>query len=77
MFTFQAKLNRSSHGSSGRRELKALCALFVTAFALLAAAVQPAGADPLTVKVGVIREAHSRETISILDIPPAKIRLGR
>jgi ABC transporter substrate binding protein (PQQ-dependent alcohol dehydrogenase system) len=33
--------------------------------------VQPANADPLAVKVGVIHEAHSRETISILDIPPA------
>ncbi len=71
MFTFQAKLKRSSHGSSGGRELKALCALLVTALALLAAAVQPAEADPLAVKVGVIHEAHSRETISILDIPPA------
>jgi ABC transporter substrate binding protein (PQQ-dependent alcohol dehydrogenase system) len=26
-------------------------------------------ADPLTVKVGVLRQTHSRETISILDIP--------
>ena len=32
---------------------------------------QPVEADPLAVKVGVIHEAHSRETISILDIPPA------
>ena len=71
MFTFQAKLNRSSHASSGRHELKALCALFVAAVALVAAAAQPADADPLAVKVGVIHEAHSRETISILDIPPA------
>jgi ABC transporter substrate binding protein (PQQ-dependent alcohol dehydrogenase system) len=70
MFTFQAKLNRPSHGSSGSRELKALCALLVAALTLTAA-VQPAEADPLTVKVGVIREAHSRETISILDIPLA------
>jgi ABC transporter substrate binding protein (PQQ-dependent alcohol dehydrogenase system) len=29
-----------------------------------------AAADPLEVKVGVIRVEHSRETISILDIPP-------
>ena len=35
------------------------------------AAVQPAAADPLAVKVGVIHEAHSRDTISILDIPAA------
>ncbi len=41
------------------------------AFAVLAALALPARADPLEVKVGVIREAHSRETISILDIPPA------
>ena len=38
---------------------------------MLAAAVQPAEADPLAVKVGVIHQAHSRDTISILDIPPA------
>ena len=31
----------------------------------------PASADPLAVKVGVLHEAHSRETISILDIPAA------
>jgi ABC transporter substrate binding protein (PQQ-dependent alcohol dehydrogenase system) len=31
----------------------------------------PARADTLDVKVGVLREAHSRETISILDIPAA------
>ena len=29
------------------------------------------GADPLEVKVGVLRIEHSRETVSILDIPPA------
>ena len=40
-------------------------------FALLAAPVQGAKADPLAVKVGVLHEAHSRETISILDIPAA------
>jgi ABC transporter substrate binding protein (PQQ-dependent alcohol dehydrogenase system) len=71
MFTFPAKLSPPSYGSSGGYELKALCALLVTAFALLVAAVQPAEADPLAIEVGVIREAHSRETISILDIPPA------
>ena len=43
----------------------------VVAFALCAALSRSAAADPLAVKVGVIREAHSRETISILDIPPA------
>jgi len=71
MFTSQATLKRSSRVSSGLHELKALCALLVVAFALCAALSQSAAADPLTVKVGVIREAHSRETISILDIPPA------
>jgi ABC transporter substrate binding protein (PQQ-dependent alcohol dehydrogenase system) len=30
-----------------------------------------ASADPLEVKVGVVRIEHSRETISIVDIPPA------
>jgi ABC transporter substrate binding protein (PQQ-dependent alcohol dehydrogenase system) len=39
--------------------------------AWLAATVASASADPLDVKVGVLRESHSRETISILDIPPA------
>jgi ABC transporter substrate binding protein (PQQ-dependent alcohol dehydrogenase system) len=31
--------------------------------------VAPAAADPLAVKIGVLRQTHSRETISILDIP--------
>jgi ABC transporter substrate binding protein (PQQ-dependent alcohol dehydrogenase system) len=70
MFTSQATLKRSSRVSSGFRELRALCALLVVAFALCEALSQSAAADPLTVKVGVIHEAHSRETISILDIPP-------
>ena len=71
MFTFQAKLNRSSRFSSGRDDWRVLCALCAAALALFAALVESARADPLAVKVGVIREAHSRETISILDIPPA------
>src|ERR1700722_17935673 len=71
MLTFEAKLNRSSHGSFGCHGWQALWALFLTAFALFAAGVQSASADPLAIKVGVIHEAHSRETISILDIPPA------
>jgi ABC transporter substrate binding protein (PQQ-dependent alcohol dehydrogenase system) len=70
MFTSQATLKRLSRVSSGLRELKALCALLVVTFALCPALSQSAAAEPLTVKVGVIREAHSRETISILDIPP-------
>jgi len=40
-----------------------------TCFLLLAAA--PAAADALNVKVGVLREPHSRENLSILDIPAA------
>ena len=31
----------------------------------------PALADPLAVKIGVLRQVHSRETVSILDIPAA------
>jgi ABC transporter substrate binding protein (PQQ-dependent alcohol dehydrogenase system) len=37
----------------------------------LSALATPSGADPLQVKVGVLRVAHSRETLSILDIPAA------
>jgi ABC transporter substrate binding protein (PQQ-dependent alcohol dehydrogenase system) len=51
--------------------LKGFRALFAVTLALFAVTVQPASAEPLAVKVGVIHEAHSRETISILDIPPA------
>jgi ABC transporter substrate binding protein (PQQ-dependent alcohol dehydrogenase system) len=43
----------------------------VATFAVLAAPVPGAKADPLSIKVGVLHEAHSRETISILDIPAA------
>ncbi len=45
------------------RRIAALC------FAIFCAA--PAFAEPLNVKVGVLRDAHSRETLSILDIPAA------
>ncbi len=38
---------------------------------LITLAVAPAAAEILNVKVGVLREAHSRETLSILDIPAA------
>jgi ABC transporter substrate binding protein (PQQ-dependent alcohol dehydrogenase system) len=31
----------------------------------------PAAADPLAVEIGVLRQTHSRETISVLDIPAA------
>ena len=39
-------------------------------FAALSGAA-PSLADPLMVKVGVLREKYSRETLSILDIPAA------
>ena len=50
---------------------KAFRALFAATLAVFAVTVHPANADPLAVKVGVLHEAHSRETISILDIPAA------
>jgi ABC transporter substrate binding protein (PQQ-dependent alcohol dehydrogenase system) len=63
---------RAAEGARrGFRGLHALSALFAATLALMATLAPPAHADPLAVKVGVIREAHSRETISILDIPPA------
>ncbi len=36
---------------------------------LLLGTVGAASADPLTIKVGVLRQTHSRDTISLLDIP--------
>ena len=81
MLTFRAKIVRPPAPSTPRRAaegarrgfrgLYAFSALIAAALALLAAPAPPAHADPLAVKVGVMREAHSRETISILDIPPA------
>jgi ABC transporter substrate binding protein (PQQ-dependent alcohol dehydrogenase system) len=38
--------------------------------AFFALAASPVCADTLAVKIGVLRQIHSRETISILDIPP-------
>lgn len=46
--------------------MKSLAAAF---FLMLAAT--PATADALAIKVGVLRQEHSRETLSILDIPAA------
>jgi ABC transporter substrate binding protein (PQQ-dependent alcohol dehydrogenase system) len=43
------------------RRLIALCLAFFFA--------APAQAGPVTIKVGVLREPHSRETLSILDLP--------
>jgi hypothetical protein len=81
MLTFRAKIVRPPAPSATRRALgrargrfRGLCAfgaLFAAMLALLAALAQSAHADPLALKVGVIRQAHSRETISILDVPPA------
>lgn len=51
--------------------MKATRALCGAILVLSAVAIQTACADPLAVKVGVLRETHSRETISILDIPAA------
>ena len=57
---------------SGRRRLRAFAAGAV-ASALLAIAIPvaaaPTKADPLAVKVGVLRQTHSRETISLTDVP--------
>jgi ABC transporter substrate binding protein (PQQ-dependent alcohol dehydrogenase system) len=53
------------------RGLKVFRALLVGTLAVFAVMLQPANADPLAVKVGVLRETHSRETVSILDIPAA------
>ena len=56
------------------RASAALAAVRLFAACLLVAALglasAPAKADTLAVKVGVIREPHSRETISLLDVPP-------
>ncbi|MBM3642396.1 MAG: branched-chain amino acid ABC transporter substrate-binding protein [Alphaproteobacteria bacterium] len=47
----------------------------VAAFCLLLVAA-PVAAETVNVKVGVLREAHSRETLSILDIPAANDTLA-
>ena len=72
MYTFQARLRLRGPPpvSSCRGHWKAPRAFFAAALAVVAAVAQPAAADPLAVKVGVIQETHSRETISILDVPP-------
>ncbi|MEK4033788.1 ABC transporter substrate-binding protein [Methylocystis sp. IM3] len=46
--------------------MKSLAAAFLLMFA-----AAPAAADALAIKVGVLRQEHSRETLSILDIPAA------
>ena len=71
MVRIKAKLKRRPRSSSGSSGWQAICALFIIGVALFTAVVRPAVADPLAIKVGVIHETHSRETISILDIPPA------
>ena len=57
MFTFQAKLNRSSHGSSGGYELKAPCALSRHRFRPALRRSSPPK-QPAHGQVGVIREAR-------------------
>src|SRR5271166_5027855 len=54
----------------GKRLPNAPATLLTLALVTLALPLA-ANADPLEVKVGVLRDEHSRETISILDIPPA------
>ena len=56
-------------GRKGGSITRRLAALVFGAGAMAAAADAPALADPLEVKVGVLRMTHSRETVSILDIP--------
>jgi ABC transporter substrate binding protein (PQQ-dependent alcohol dehydrogenase system) len=48
-----------------------LGASFATAAILIVTLGGIAHADPLAVKVGVIRQTHTRDTVSILDIPAA------
>lgn len=43
----------------------------LAAFCLAWFLAAPADADPLTIKVGVLRQPHTRETLSILDLPAA------
>jgi ABC transporter substrate binding protein (PQQ-dependent alcohol dehydrogenase system) len=63
-------LTSNDHGARRRPRQRAHAILL--AFAVVALALPlAANADPLDVKVGVLRIEHSRETISILDIPPA------
>jgi ABC transporter substrate binding protein (PQQ-dependent alcohol dehydrogenase system) len=70
MFWFQSIVKLALRVSSSRSVWTALCRCVFSAFVAFAGATS-ATADPLAVKVGVIHEAHSRETISILDIPAA------
>ena len=69
-FRLRALSNPRPIGASGlflSPSLRAVFALLVAATTVLSS--MSAGADPLAVKVGVLREPHSRETISIVDIP--------
>lgn len=60
----------NDHGAT--RRLRQRSRSFLLAFALTTlTSPLAANADPLEVKVGVLRIEHSRETISIVDIPPA------
>jgi ABC transporter substrate binding protein (PQQ-dependent alcohol dehydrogenase system) len=57
---------RSYPGRLRRTPMRRL-ATFCLAFFLAA----PAEAEPVTIKVGVLRQPHTRETLSILDLPAA------
>ena len=59
------------HGARPRPGQRSRSVLLALALTALAGPLAPANADPLDVKVGVLRIEHSRETISIVDIPPA------
>src|SRR6185437_12518808 len=66
--SFRAGIRRLTQ-SLARLPGAAQCALAVAGVVWLAFAASPAAADTLAVKIGVLRQVHSRETISILDIP--------
>lgn len=44
---------------------------FVLGAVIAALSAAPAAAEPLAIKIGVLRQTHSTETLSILDIPAA------
>ena len=58
-------------GATIRRLTKSLAWLAGAAQCLSLLAVAPAAADPLEVNIGILRQVHSRETISLIDIPAA------
>jgi ABC transporter substrate binding protein (PQQ-dependent alcohol dehydrogenase system) len=69
-FTISGSPTGAAFGASERARTVCLRLVVLVSAMLVLAAALPASADPLAVKVGVLRQPHSRETISILDIPP-------